>query len=92
MGSNSEKRWKRRKTEDLDSGMDMRMGYHSEKASPEDPGRDGGMRMGYHSEKANPPQEESVGGGSGGMRMGYHSEKANSSKHSKRLHKKSKKN
>ena len=68
MGSNSEKRWKRRKTEDLDSGMDMRMGYHSEKASPEDPGRDGGMRMGYHSEKANP------------------------SKHSKRLHKKSKKN
>jgi hypothetical protein len=44
------------------------------------------MRMGYHSEKANPPQEES----SAGMRMGYHSEKANPSKHSKRLHKKSK--
>jgi hypothetical protein len=29
--------------------------------------------------------------GSGGRRMGYHSEKANPSKHSKRLHTKSKK-
>ena len=47
-----------------------------------------GMRMGYHSEKASP---EDPGSG-GGMRMGYHSEKANPSKHSKRLHKKSKKN
>jgi len=90
MKSDSEKRQKHKKSEVL-GGAGMRMGYHSEKASPEDPGSSGGMRMGYHSEKANPPQDESVSGGSGGMRMGYHSEKANPSKHSKRLHKKSKK-
>ncbi|MGI0042708.1 MAG: hypothetical protein ACRD47_03265 [Nitrososphaeraceae archaeon] len=92
MKSDNEKRQKHNKREVL-GGAGMRMGYHSEKASPEDPGSSGGMRMGYHSEKANPPQDESVsGGGSGGMRMGYHSEKANPSKHSKRLHKKSEKN
>ena len=85
MESDSEKRHKHKKTEDPnDAGM--RMGYHSEKAGPEEPGSGGGMRMGYHSEKTNPPQEES----SAGMRMGYHSEKANPSKHSKRLHKKAK--
>jgi hypothetical protein len=67
MKSDSEKRQKHKKSEVL-GGAGMRMGYHSEKASPEDPGSSGGMRMGYHSEKANP------------------------SKHSKRLHKKSKKN
>jgi hypothetical protein len=65
MGSSSEKGQKHKKTTDLDSGTGMRMGYHSEKANPEDPGTGGGMRIGYHSEKANP------------------------SKHSKRLHKKS---
>ena len=53
MKSDNEKRQKHKKREVL-GGAGMRMGYHSEKASPEDPGSSGGMRMGYHSEKANP--------------------------------------
>ena len=57
MESDREKREKHKKTEDLDSGAGMRMGYHSEKANPpqeESVSSGGGMRMGYHSEKANP--------------------------------------
>ena len=57
MKSDSEKRQKHKKSEVL-GGAGMRMGYHSEKVSPEDPGSSGGMRMGYHSEKANPPEEK----------------------------------
>ena len=85
MESEIEKKQKHKKVEDPKNGAGMRMGYHSEKVNPEEPGG-GGMRMGYHSEKANPPQEEE-GVGGGGVSMGYHSEKVNPSKHSKRLHK-----
>jgi hypothetical protein len=87
MESDSKKSQKHKKTGDP-SGAGMRMGYHSEEASLEDPGSSGGMRIGYHSEKANLPQEERVSNAAAGARMGYHSEKANPSKHSKRLHNK----